>query len=130
MQTFQLPPLDRILDLARQRPDFPKVHVSEFLKSIHDTATFLPADSYSSDSIEDAQNVSEDDDYIKVGPWSPEEDSLLKRLILEHGRTWKTISDGIPGRNVSQCKKRYQRMKQNNVVQVQKSQRYELSCTF
>jgi hypothetical protein len=54
-----------------------------------------------------------DDDYMKVGVWSPEEDALLKQLVMKHGRKWKPVSEGIPGRNVAQCKKRFQKFKEN-----------------
>ena len=155
MQTFQLPPLDRILDLARTRPDFPNMHVSQFLQRTDSLLIQPPCDSLTYEkkhimenykmidqsSIYDSgrksahslvqnqtatpqtQTVTQnhnifinnalDDDYMKVGAWSSEEDALLKQLVMKHGRKWKPVSEGIPGRNVAQCKKRFQKFKEN-----------------
>jgi hypothetical protein len=131
MQAFQLPPLDRILDLARQRPDFPKVHVSEYLRqstlpiSNTEPGKFISSGSSSSDSVE-YNTLNSDVGSIKVGHWSLQEDTLLKQLVMKHGRKWKLISKDVPGRNVSQCKKRYQRMKEAAAINFVKRQSLQL----
>ncbi|XP_042045678.1 transcription factor MYB73-like [Salvia splendens] len=46
-------------------------------------------------------------DRIK-GPWSPEEDYLLQRLVQKHGpRNWSMISKSIPGRSGKSCRLRW-----------------------
>ncbi|KAM7280128.1 hypothetical protein ACFE04_007262 [Oxalis oulophora] len=46
-------------------------------------------------------------DRIK-GPWSPEEDELLKRLVQTYGpRNWSLISKSIPGRSGKSCRLRW-----------------------
>nr|AHN50422.1 R2R3-type MYB transcription factor [Salicornia brachiata] len=46
-------------------------------------------------------------DRIK-GPWSPEEDDLLKKLVDKHGaRNWSEISKSIPGRSGKSCRLRW-----------------------
>ncbi|XP_057779567.1 transcription factor MYB73-like [Salvia miltiorrhiza] len=46
-------------------------------------------------------------DRIK-GPWSPEEDDLLQRLVEKHGpRNWSLISKSIPGRSGKSCRLRW-----------------------
>ncbi|KAH9330252.1 hypothetical protein KI387_002360, partial [Taxus chinensis] len=46
-------------------------------------------------------------DRIK-GPWSPEEDALLQRLVLKYGaRNWSLISKGIHGRSGKSCRLRW-----------------------
>lgn len=46
-------------------------------------------------------------DRIK-GPWSPEEDEALKRLVQTHGpRNWSVISKSIPGRSGKSCRLRW-----------------------
>ncbi|KAL4309746.1 hypothetical protein GQ457_01G009970 [Hibiscus cannabinus] len=48
-----------------------------------------------------------DVDRIK-GPWSPEEDEALKRLVQTHGpRIWSLISKSIPGRTGKSCRLRW-----------------------
>ncbi|KAL4334629.1 hypothetical protein GQ457_07G025130 [Hibiscus cannabinus] len=48
-----------------------------------------------------------DVDRIK-GPWSPEEDDALKRLVQTHGpRNWSLISKSIPGRTGKSCRLRW-----------------------
>ncbi|KAJ1431063.1 SANT/Myb domain [Sesbania bispinosa] len=43
-------------------------------------------------------------DRIK-GPWSPEEDEALRRLVQTHGpRNWSLISKSIPGRSGKSCR--------------------------
>uniref|UniRef100_A0A0D6QYV3 MYB transcription factor n=1 Tax=Araucaria cunninghamii TaxID=56994 RepID=A0A0D6QYV3_ARACU len=46
-------------------------------------------------------------DRIK-GPWSPEEDALLQRLVQKYGaRNWSLIGKGIPGRSGKSCRLRW-----------------------
>ncbi|KAE8658842.1 Transcription factor MYB44 [Hibiscus syriacus] len=48
-----------------------------------------------------------DIDRIK-GPWSPEEDEALQRLVQTHGpRNWSLISKSIPGRTGKSCRLRW-----------------------
>jgi transcription factor MYB, plant len=50
---------------------------------------------------------SKDMDRIK-GPWSPEEDEALQRLVQKHGaRNWSLISKSIPGRSGKSCRLRW-----------------------
>lgn len=42
------------------------------------------------------------------GPWSPEEDELLRKIVLQHGpRNWSLISRSIPGRSGKSCRLRW-----------------------
>ena len=42
------------------------------------------------------------------GPWSPEEDDALRRLVERHGaRNWTAIGRGIPGRSGKSCRLRW-----------------------
>ncbi|KGN55237.1 transcription factor MYB44 [Cucumis sativus] len=46
-------------------------------------------------------------DRIK-GPWSPDEDELLRRLVHNYGpRNWSLISKSIPGRSGKSCRLRW-----------------------
>uniref|UniRef100_A0A803NF73 Uncharacterized protein n=1 Tax=Cannabis sativa TaxID=3483 RepID=A0A803NF73_CANSA len=46
-------------------------------------------------------------DRIK-GPWSPEEDDSLQKLVEKHGpRNWSLISKSIPGRSGKSCRLRW-----------------------
>nr|XP_043632718.1 transcription factor MYB73-like [Erigeron canadensis] len=46
-------------------------------------------------------------DRIK-GPWSPDEDELLQKLVEKHGpRNWSLISKSIPGRSGKSCRLRW-----------------------
>lgn len=48
-----------------------------------------------------------DVDRIK-GPWSPEEDDALQKLVQKHGaRNWSLISKSIPGRSGKSCRLRW-----------------------
>ncbi|WOK95096.1 hypothetical protein Cni_G03803 [Canna indica] len=50
---------------------------------------------------------SKDVDRIK-GPWSPEEDEALQKLVQRHGpRNWSLISKSIPGRSGKSCRLRW-----------------------
>ncbi|PSR87953.1 Transcription factor like [Actinidia chinensis var. chinensis] len=50
---------------------------------------------------------SKDMDRIK-GPWSPEEDDMLQKLVQKHGpRNWSLISKSIPGRSGKSCRLRW-----------------------
>ncbi|KAK4781767.1 hypothetical protein SAY86_015869 [Trapa natans] len=50
---------------------------------------------------------SKDVDRIK-GPWSPEEDEALQRLVQTYGpRNWSLISKSIPGRSGKSCRLRW-----------------------
>ncbi|KAG6545881.1 hypothetical protein Mapa_012536 [Marchantia paleacea] len=49
----------------------------------------------------------QDNERIK-GPWSPEEDAALQRLVDKYGaRNWSLISKGIPGRSGKSCRLRW-----------------------
>lgn len=42
------------------------------------------------------------------GPWSPEEDALLSRLVAQFGaRNWSMIARGVPGRSGKSCRLRW-----------------------
>ncbi|KAJ3679118.1 hypothetical protein LUZ60_017129 [Juncus effusus] len=46
-------------------------------------------------------------DSIK-GPWSPEEDALLRHLVQKHGpKNWSVISRAVPGRSGKSCRLRW-----------------------
>lgn len=46
-------------------------------------------------------------DLIK-GPWSPEEDALLRHLVQKHGaKNWSLISRAVPGRSGKSCRLRW-----------------------
>ncbi|XVE49252.1 hypothetical protein DITRI_Ditri01bG0068000 [Diplodiscus trichospermus] len=50
-----------------------------------------------------------DHDFDRVkGPWSPEEDELLRKLVQRHSaRNWSLISRSIPGRSGKSCRLRW-----------------------
>ena len=51
--------------------------------------------------------MNQDFDRVK-GPWSPEEDELLRKLVQRHGaRNWSLISRSIPGRSGKSCRLRW-----------------------
>ncbi|XP_009367649.2 transcription factor MYB44 [Pyrus x bretschneideri] len=51
--------------------------------------------------------IRKDMDRIK-GPWSPEEDDSLQKLVQKHGpRNWSLISKSIPGRSGKSCRLRW-----------------------
>ncbi|KAI4298507.1 hypothetical protein L6164_032057 [Bauhinia variegata] len=51
--------------------------------------------------------LQKDLDRVK-GPWSPDEDELLKKLVQRHGpRNWSIISKSIPGRSGKSCRLRW-----------------------
>ncbi|KAL7231741.1 hypothetical protein ACSBR2_009889 [Camellia fascicularis] len=52
-------------------------------------------------------STKKDVDRIK-GPWSPEEDDMLQKLVQKHGaRNWSLISKSIPGRSGKSCRLRW-----------------------
>jgi len=54
-----------------------------------------------------AGNGNGGDERIK-GPWSPEEDAILSRLVDKFGaRNWSLIARGIPGRSGKSCRLRW-----------------------
>ncbi|KAL9243643.1 hypothetical protein vseg_017503 [Gypsophila vaccaria] len=54
-----------------------------------------------------ATMTKKDSERVK-GPWSPEEDELLTRLVQKHGpRNWTLISKSIPGRSGKSCRLRW-----------------------
>ncbi|XP_020704557.1 transcription factor MYB1 [Dendrobium catenatum] len=47
------------------------------------------------------------EDRVK-GPWSPEEDAILSRLVAKFGpRNWSLIARGVPGRSGKSCRLRW-----------------------
>ncbi|KAG6598352.1 Transcription factor MYB44, partial [Cucurbita argyrosperma subsp. argyrosperma] len=53
------------------------------------------------------ESMRKDVDRIK-GPWSPEEDESLKRLVQTYGpRNWSLISKSVPGRSGKSCRLRW-----------------------
>ena len=45
---------------------------------------------------------------IKIGPWAPEEDELIIRLVHKHGaQKWSNIAKFLPGRIGKQCRERW-----------------------
>lgn len=44
--------------------------------------------------------------------WSPEEDQALLDGLDTHGKQWKKIVRGIPGRNVNQARNRFLRLQE------------------
>ncbi|OMO73992.1 hypothetical protein CCACVL1_17024 [Corchorus capsularis] len=51
--------------------------------------------------------MDQDSDRVK-GPWSPEEDETLRRLIERQGaRNWTSIANSIPGRTGKSCRLRW-----------------------
>ncbi|KAG5254139.1 transcription factor MYB [Salix suchowensis] len=46
--------------------------------------------------------------YQVKGPWSQEEDALLKHLVIKHGpRNWTMIARAVPGRSGKSCRLRW-----------------------
>lgn len=57
--------------------------------------------------MEKQETAMEASDRIK-GPWSPEEDELLRKLVERHGaRNWSIICKSIPGRSGKSCRLRW-----------------------
>ncbi|KAK3149913.1 hypothetical protein QOZ80_3AG0224590 [Eleusine coracana subsp. coracana] len=45
---------------------------------------------------------------LQKGPWTPEEDEMLKNKVMEHGeRKWAVIARCLPGRIGKQCRERW-----------------------
>ncbi|KAL5991617.1 hypothetical protein ACLOJK_012526 [Asimina triloba] len=58
-------------------------------------------------SQSDGRGGGEAEDRVK-GPWSPEEDAVLSRLVAKFGaRNWSLIARGIPGRSGKSCRLRW-----------------------
>ncbi|KAI3980558.1 hypothetical protein MKX01_025123 [Papaver californicum] len=58
-------------------------------------------------SKRDSNHNNNNQDRIK-GPWSPEEDESLTKLVQKHGpRNWSLISKTIPGRSGKSCRLRW-----------------------
>ncbi|XP_050364276.1 transcription factor MYB73-like [Argentina anserina] len=57
----------------------------------------------------DCQSVQQQRELDRVkGPWSPEEDDLLRKLVQRHGaRNWTLISKSILGRSGKSCRLRW-----------------------
>ncbi|PNH01403.1 Transcription factor MYB44 [Tetrabaena socialis] len=56
--------------------------------------------------LEDARDLGDDD--VTKGPWTPEEDSILRSLVMAQGpRNWTTIASCIPGRSGKSCRLRW-----------------------
>ncbi|OMJ74886.1 hypothetical protein SteCoe_26093 [Stentor coeruleus] len=46
--------------------------------------------------------------YVKIGPWSPEEDALIVRLVEKYGaQKWSNIAHFLTGRIGKQCRERW-----------------------
>ncbi|GIM03888.1 hypothetical protein Vretimale_8454 [Volvox reticuliferus] len=48
------------------------------------------------------------DDDVTKGPWTPEEDTVLRQLVMSQGpRNWTSIASCIPGRSGKSCRLRW-----------------------
>ncbi|CAJ0911055.1 10075_t:CDS:2 [Entrophospora sp. SA101] len=47
------------------------------------------------------------DPTLRKGPWTEEEDKLLKRAVEKHQKVWCKVAESIPGRTDDQCAKRW-----------------------
>ncbi|KAJ1721752.1 hypothetical protein LPJ53_003763 [Coemansia erecta] len=47
------------------------------------------------------------DPALHKGPWSAEEDSLLRQRVNQYPSQWSRVAEGIPGRTDDQCAKRW-----------------------
>ncbi|KAK9123789.1 hypothetical protein Sjap_013391 [Stephania japonica] len=71
----------------------------------HDPAATVDGANSPSNGGAKVGGVSED--RVK-GPWSPEEDAILSRLVSKFGaRNWSLIARGIPGRSGKSCRLRW-----------------------
>ncbi|CAL0315746.1 unnamed protein product [Lupinus luteus] len=72
----------------------------------------VPTDPNGVDAAEFERDGGDDAD-MKVagkvkGPWSPEEDAVLSRLVAQFGaRNWTMIARGVPGRSGKSCRLRW-----------------------
>lgn len=67
---------------------------------------FLIIDAMDTDSA--TMEVQQRDVHRVKGPWSPEEDELLRKLVQRYGaRNWSAISKSIPGRSGKSCRLRW-----------------------
>jgi len=68
--------------------------------------TYLPQYSYNSSSNSGLSNNTTV--LLHKGPWTPEEDALVKTLVATHGpKKWSLISLSLPGRVGKQCRERW-----------------------
>ncbi|CAI2171570.1 19616_t:CDS:2 [Funneliformis geosporum] len=47
------------------------------------------------------------DPNLRKGPWTEEEDELLRKAVEKHNRVWCKVAEFIPGRTDDQCAKRW-----------------------
>ncbi|CAG8543389.1 15190_t:CDS:2 [Acaulospora morrowiae] len=47
------------------------------------------------------------DPNLRKGPWTLEEDELLRKAVEKHKRVWCKVAESIPGRTDDQCAKRW-----------------------
>jgi hypothetical protein len=47
------------------------------------------------------------DPNLRKGPWTEEEDDLLRKAVEKHNRVWCKVAESIPGRTDDQCAKRW-----------------------
>ncbi|KAJ1936720.1 hypothetical protein EC988_008113, partial [Linderina pennispora] len=47
------------------------------------------------------------DPSLHKGPWTPEEDNLLRERVSQFPAQWSRVAEGIPGRTDDQCAKRW-----------------------
>jgi len=55
------------------------------------------------------------DPRLVKGPWKPEEDELIQRLVQQHGaKKWSVIAAALPGRIGKQCRERWHNREKHN----------------
>jgi myb proto-oncogene protein len=48
------------------------------------------------------------DSFVSKGPWTREEDDILRQMVEEHGaKNWSAIAAALPGRIGKQCRERW-----------------------
>ncbi|KAI9469414.1 Homeodomain-like protein, partial [Coemansia mojavensis] len=47
------------------------------------------------------------DPSLHKGPWTAEEDDLLRQRVAQYPSQWSRVAEGIPGRTDDQCAKRW-----------------------
>lgn len=81
--------------------------LAEFWNSSEGEASEVSRMAVSPSTTLDFRVRTQDNERIK-GPWSPEEDAALQRLVEKYGaRNWSLISKGIPGRSGKSCRLRW-----------------------